>query len=176
MTGPSRKSHPSDRQRPAMATDIIDKQKTIKIDRRSVRRLVERILSDHGSGDSDLSVVFAGDAFVRELNLVYRKVDRPTDVLAFAMREAVAPDELCVVEGPESILGDVVISVDRALVQARRFRRTVEHEILKLVAHGVLHLLGYDHERANERQQMRRLENRYARDALGAGGGRGRGS
>jgi rRNA maturation RNase YbeY len=160
-----------------MATDIIDKQKTVRIDRRRVRRLVKRILADHGSSDSDLSIVFAGDGFVRELNLAYRNVDRPTDVLAFAMRDVVGRDEMAVVEGPESVLGDVVISVDRAGVQARRFRRTVDHEILKLVAHGVLHLLGYDHERANERREMRQLENRYARDALaGRGGGECRGS
>jgi probable rRNA maturation factor len=156
-----------------MATDIIDKQKTIRIDRRSVRGLVKRILADHGSADSDLSIVFAGDEFVRELNLVYRKIDRPTDVLAFAMRDAVAAGELSVVEGPESVLGDVVISVDRAKVQARRFKRTVEHEILKLVAHGVLHLLGRDHERPGERREMRRLENRYAREAVAGLGGKG---
>jgi probable rRNA maturation factor len=156
-----------------MATDIIDKQKTIRIDRRSVRRLVRRILADHGSGDSDLSIVFAGDGFVRELNLVYRKIDRPTDVLAFAMRDVVGPAEANLVEGPESVLGDVVISVDRAKVQARRFRRTVEHELLKLVAHGVLHLLGHDHERASERREMRRLENRYAREALAGLVGKG---
>ena len=156
-----------------MATDIIDKQKTIRIDRRSVRRLVKRILADHSCDDGDLSIVFAGDEFVRELNLAYRKADRPTDVLAFAMRDVVAPDEADLVEGPESVLGDVVISVDRAAVQARRFRRTVEHELFKLVAHGVLHLLGHDHERAGDRREMRRLENRYAREALARLGGKG---
>lgn len=157
-----------------MATDIIDKQKTIRIDRRSVRRLVKRILADHSCRDSDLSIVFASDKFVRALNLAYRKTDRPTDVLAFAMRDAVAPGEAALVGGPESVLGDVVVSVDRAAVQARRFRRTVEHEILKLVAHGVLHLLGHDHERADERREMRRLENRYAREAIAGLGGKGR--
>lgn len=174
MTGPTGKSHPSDRPRPAMATDIIDKQKTIRIDRRSVRRLVKWILADHSCGDSGLSIVFANDEFVRELNLAYRKADRPTDVLAFAMRDVVAPGERRLIEEPESVLGDVVISVDRAAVQARRFRRTVEHEILKLVAHGVLHLLGHDHERAEERREMRKLENRYAREVLAGLGGRGR--
>lgn len=157
-----------------MATDIIDRQKTIRIDRRSVRRLVERILVDHSHGGSDLSIVFAGDEFVHALNLAYRKADRPTDVLAFAMRDVVGPGERGVVEGPESVLGDVVISTDRAAVQARRFRRTVGHEILKLVAHGVLHLLGYDHARAADRRAMRKLENRYARHAVSHADERGR--
>jgi probable rRNA maturation factor len=153
-----------------MATDIIDKQKTIKIDRRAVRRLVKRILAEHSRDDCDLSVVFADDAFVRELNLAYRKVDRATDVLAFAMRDVVPIAEWKAIDGPENVLGDVVISVDRARVQARRYRRTVDHEILKLVAHGVLHLLGFDHERTEDRREMRRLENRYARAALRSGG------
>ena len=157
-----------------MAIEIISKQRVIKIDRRSVRRLVKKILQDHLHSDSDLSIVFADDAFVRELNLAYRKVDRPTDVLAFAMRNVVAPGERAELGGPESVLGDVVISVDRARVQARRFRRTVEHELLKLVAHGVLHLLGFDHERAEGRREMRKLENRYAREAVGGGGVKGR--
>jgi probable rRNA maturation factor len=156
-----------------MATDIIDKQRTVKIDRRSVRRLVGRILADHGC-EGDLSIVFGNDEFVRELNRAYREVDRPTDVLAFAMRDVVAPGELALVEGPDGVLGDVVISVDRAAVQARRFRRTVQHELLKLVAHGVLHLLGHDHERADERREMRRIENRYVRDALAGRDGKGR--
>jgi probable rRNA maturation factor len=157
-----------------MATDIIDRQKAIKIDRRSIRRLVGRILADHSCEDDDLAIVLARDSFVRELNAAYRKVDRPTDVLAFAMRDVVAPDEVGESGGTERILGDVVISVDRARVQARRFRRTVEHEMLKLVAHGVLHLLGYDHERPKEKREMRKLENRYARWALAGGGAKGR--
>jgi probable rRNA maturation factor len=141
-----------------MATDIIDKQKTVRIDRRSVRWLVERILFDHSCKGSDLSIVFARDEFVRSLNLAYRGADRPTDVLAFAMLDAVGAGERGAARGPESVLGDVVISADRAAVQARRFKRTVDHEILKLVAHGVLHLLGHDHERADDRRAMRRLE------------------
>jgi probable rRNA maturation factor len=108
-------------------------------------------------------VVFARDPVVRELNASYRDVDRATDVLAFAMRDVASPsvggdpDEL------ERVLGDVIISVDRAVVQARRYRKTPEREILKLVAHGVLHLLGYDHESSRERTGMRNLENRYLR-------------
>jgi probable rRNA maturation factor len=133
----------------------------VRVDRRGVRRIVRAILSDHGHERSDVTVVFTGDEETHVLNLEYRGVDRPTDVLAFQVR---SPDD----PPPEmeTLLGDVVISAERAAVQARRFRRTFDREILKLTAHGVLHLLGYDHGRKAERVEMRRLENRYVREAV----------
>lgn len=134
------------------------------IDRASIRRLVRLILEDHDRADSDLSVLFAADPYVHSLNLEYRGVDRPTDVLAFAMSEAARSEGPVTIQAAEDVLGDVVISVDRAAAQARRYRRTLEREILKLVAHGVLHLLGHDHEKEDERRVMRRLENRYLRE------------
>ena len=101
---------------------------------------------------------------MRELNLSYRMIDRPTDVLAFVMEDGGAPGEDP--EELEAILGDVVVSTDRAAVQARRYRRTAEHEVAKLVAHGVLHLLGHDHEKVADLACMRKLENRYVRELL----------
>ncbi len=136
-----------------------------RVDRRQVRRLVRAILADYGQSGSDVSVLFVTDADIRKLNLEYRKKDRPTDVLSFWSGASSV-----VAEEAETVLGDVVISTDRASVQARRFRRTFEREILKLTAHGVLHLLGLDHERPEERREMRRLENRYVREACGDGG------
>ncbi len=64
------------------------------------------------------------------------------------------------------MLGDVIVSTDRAIAQAQRYGRTPEREILTLVAHGVLHLLGHDHESSRERTKMRNLENRYLRTLL----------
>jgi probable rRNA maturation factor len=135
------------------------------VNRPQVRRLVRAILADHGHSESDVSVLFVTDAEIRRLNLEYRKKDRPTDVLSFW-----SGGSSVVAEEAETVLGDVVISTDRAAVQARRFRRTFDREILKLTAHGVLHLLGLDHERPGERTEMRRLENRYVRDVSGNGG------
>jgi len=130
-----------------------------------VRRLVRAILADHDHSDSDVSVLFVSDDEIRKLNLEYRSKDRPTDVLSFwSDGSSVVADEA------ETVLGDVVVSTDRAAVQARRFRRSFDREILKLTAHGVLHLLGLDHERPGERTEMRRLENRYVRDVSGNGG------
>jgi probable rRNA maturation factor len=102
--------------------------------------------------DAELSVVLVDDAEMRRLNATYRRLDRPTDVLAFAMREG---------DGrtlhPE-ILGDVVISLDTAARQAAARDVPVAAEVRLLLAHGLLHLLGYDHERspADARRMFRK--------------------
>ena len=166
-----------------MAIEILDRQKRLRIDRRSARRLVERALLDHARAGADVSIVFADDGFVRALNARYRATDRPTDVLSFPMPGGDTAGRPSEADGPEPVLGDVVISTDRAAAQARRFRRTEDREILKLVSHGVLHLLGHDHEKTRDRAAMRKLENRYVREAAAVAsaaqarrGGRGRGS
>jgi rRNA maturation RNase YbeY len=95
---------------------------------------------------------------MHRLNRHYRGKDRPTDVLAFALREGAR------VPGDEAVLGDVVISLDTAARQARAHGVTVAHEVRTLLIHGVLHLLGYDHERsAGEARRMRAVERRLSR-------------
>jgi probable rRNA maturation factor len=146
-----------------MPLRVENRQRALKLNTPDVRRLVDLILDDQGITGSDLTVVFARDGFVKELNASYRDTDLATDVLTFAMCDG----ELPAVDGDpdelERVLGDVVISVDRAIAQAQRYRRTPEQEILKLVAHGVLHLLGHDHGSSAKRAKMRNLENRYLR-------------
>jgi probable rRNA maturation factor len=146
-----------------MPLRIENRQRVLKLDTPGVRRLVGLILDDHDFRGSDLTVVFARDGAVRELNAAYRDVDRTTDVLAFAMLDGEPPGEDGDPEELERVLGDVVISVDRAVDQAKRYGITPEREIMKLVAHGVLHLLGHDHPNPRERAKMRSLENRYLR-------------
>lgn len=116
-----------------------------------VRNLIEKILSAAGEANAVVSVEFIGDQRMRRLNAQYRGRDLTTDVLAFAMREA---------PGPRStLLGDVVISVPRAAKQADEQGHPVQDELAKLLIHGILHLLGYDHERdAPEARRMRRKE------------------
>ena len=96
----------------------------------------------------ELSVVLTNDATIRALNRDYRKMDKPTDVLAFAMREGpltgVSPD----------MLGDVVISLETAERQAVEVKRSLQDEVAMLSAHGLLHLLGFDH---RDRQEERRM-------------------
>jgi probable rRNA maturation factor len=109
---------------------------------------------------TELSVVFASDARVRRLNRDYRDKDRPTDVLAFAMREGpAAPHD-------EGLLGDVIISVETARRQARGRRRPLPAELRMLLAHGLLHLIGYDHQTVREERKMKKLTDTLCRAAL----------
>ena len=97
------------------------------------------------SAGAEWSILLSDDAQLRELNATYRGKDRVTDVLSFALADEHQPE----------ILGDVVISVEQA---ARQAEDGLEAELLRLLVHGLCHLLGHDHERAPERRRMRAAE------------------
>lgn len=105
---------------------------------------------------AEVSVVLADDSYIHELNLEYRGKDCPTDVLSFALDEGEEPD---IVDGPEeSLLGDIIISLETAARQAEEYSHSLERELAFLTVHGMLHLLGYDHEEEVDRQEMRQQE------------------
>jgi rRNA maturation RNase YbeY len=109
-----------------------------------------------GQAEAELSIALIGNAEIRKLNAKYRRKDYPTDVLSFPSEQA-AP-------APERLLGDVIISVEKAREQAEESGRTMEQELATLLIHGVVHLLGYDHERsARDARSMKRLENKIYR-------------
>ncbi len=94
--------------------------------------------------NSELSILFTSDNHIKELNKTYRKKNRPTDVLAFSQNEGSS------IVINTSILGDVVISVDTAKRQADKLGHSVTEEILILLIHGILHLLGFDHAKSKK--------------------------
>jgi len=117
-----------------------------------VRRSGIRLLRALRCRDAELSVLLCSDAVMRGLNRAWRGVDRPTDVLAFAQHEGPGG-------APAGLLGDVAISVDTARRQAAERRVSLGRECERLLVHGVLHLLGYDHERSPaEARRMQRRE------------------
>lgn len=129
-----------------------------------VRLYGERMLRALGREEAELSILLTDDETICELNRDYRGKDRPTDVLAFAAQEAegfVAPIEL-----PIELLGDVVISVDTARKQAKEKGWTIASEIRFLLAHGLLHLLGYDHQTPDEERRMLAMGDALASAAL----------
>jgi probable rRNA maturation factor len=108
-------------------------------------RMIRAAARQDRRADYEVSVRIVGDAAIRALNRDYRRKDRPTDVLAFAQREGPAGGI------HPAILGDIVISVDTARRQARR---GLYRELLHLAAHGLCHLLGYDHRDDAEEHEM----------------------
>lgn len=119
----------------------------MSVRRGTLRRATGRLLRLLDEAGADVCIGLVGDTRMRGLNRRYRNQDRTTDVLAFAYREART--------GVPAVLGDVVISIPTARRQAKACNHSLDEEVLRLLIHGVLHLVGYDHERS--RQQARRM-------------------
>jgi probable rRNA maturation factor len=128
------------------------------VDPRTVWRRGERILKAANVDNVELSILLCDDGFIQELNRTYREMDKPTDVLSFSMKEG---EQLG--SNPE-LLGDVIISVETAVNQAKTARITPLAEVTSLLIHGVLHLLGYDHQQAEHEQWMQREASRIAKE------------
>lgn len=126
-----------------------------------IRHTILETLDYEGmENDAEVSVTFVDDEGIRALNKKFRNMDKPTDVLSFPLLdyegESEEPffDELC------HNLGDIVISLERAMAQANEFGHSFEREVAFLTAHSMLHLLGYDHELSDEDDaDMRKRQN-----------------
>ena len=117
-------------------------QRKFKIDRQSLLRLIENALGDLAPPNREISIILVNDDKIRKLNKEYRAKDKATDVLAFPQDEEALGDK------GGRLLGDVVVSVETARRQAREHYLSDEEELILLVVHGALHLLGYDHDRS----------------------------
>jgi probable rRNA maturation factor len=140
---------------------ISNRQKTVKIPtgvRMLIRRCCHAVLQLEGFQDpAEISVSFVDNEQIRQMNKQYRNKDSETDVLSFPMGENGVYDTNH--ETGAKILGDIVISVPRAMEQAQLYGHSLEREIGYLTAHSMLHLLGYDHEEGGlARVRMREKE------------------
>lgn len=129
-----------------------------------VRRAVEITGPLYDVENSEVSVTLTNDEHIHSLNREYRGLDRPTDVLSFAFVDSEEPE---IEDGPETeVLGDIIISLERAWAQAQEYGHSMERELSFLTVHGMLHLLGYDHMEEEERMEMEE-EQRYIMGKLG---------
>jgi probable rRNA maturation factor len=127
---------------------VINKQRTHAIDHKTLRRFLHELVSELGIGRQSFSIVFITDEMIRRYNNQYRGVDKPTDVLSFS--------------GDRLYLGDILISSETAYNQALNSRTlSFERNLRRLMLHGLLHLMGYDHE--TDDGQMRTIERRLRR-------------
>jgi probable rRNA maturation factor len=125
---------------------VINKQRSHVIDGKKVRQFLAALVPALGVHDLSFSVVFMTDADIRRYNRDYRGFDKPTDVLSFR----------------DGSLGDILISAETAYNQARKSKKlTFETNVQRLVLHGLLHLMGYDHE--TDDGEMKALERRLRR-------------
>ncbi|MBI3621623.1 MAG: rRNA maturation RNase YbeY [Nitrospirae bacterium] len=141
--------------------EIANRQRRVPVDVRFYRRLLRKLFSLTHRSDAGIGLTFVNDRRMRRINRAHRKMDRPTDVLAFP---AVPPGH----KGAPLVLGDVVISLDTARRQAREAGTNLKAECCRLLIHGYLHLLGYDHERSKkEAVRMSRMERRLRTQVTG---------
>ena len=139
---------------------ITNKQKKVKIPtgmRMLIRRCCNAVLKlEQFEGSAEISITFVDNEEIQKLNLQYREKDAPTDVLSFPLGEDGVYDT-----DPTTgakMLGDVVISMEKAVDQAALYGHSLQREVGYLTAHSVLHLLGYDHQTGLERVHMREKE------------------
>lgn len=125
----------------------------------AIKKTAAQILNKTAYPKAELSILLSDDKGIRELNKKYRKRDKATDVLSFPM----CSDFELRTPNSELILGDVVISVETAKKQAKENAVALNQEITRLLVHGILHLLGFDHEKGGRQAlQMRKQEERLS--------------
>lgn len=144
---------------------IIDnKQEKVRIEDDLFETLEQvgiKALTEAGSMDNyEVSVLITDDSEIKEFNKKYRNVDSETDVLSFPQFEENGDSEepLFFEETEEIILGDIIISAERALEQSEDFGHSFTREMSYLLVHGILHLLGYDHMTDDDKKAMRQME------------------
>jgi len=132
-------------------------------------KLLQKAGEAEGVTEGEVALTFVDDENIHELNRTYRGIDRPTDVLSFAMQESlddeleivyeVDDDEADQLDAMTDVLGDIIISIERAQQQSEDYGHSLNREIGFLFVHGFLHLLGYDHQdEASEAEMMGKQE------------------
>ncbi len=115
--------------------------------------------------NTEVSILIVDNSYIQELNFIYRNQNKPTDVLSFSMNENLENEPEYEAGYEVNLLGDIVISLEQALAQSQKYGHSLERELGFLVVHGMLHLLGYDHESEEERMLMRTLEEKVMQEA-----------
>ncbi|HEV8430783.1 MAG TPA: rRNA maturation RNase YbeY [Pyrinomonadaceae bacterium] len=128
--------------------EVVNRQKRFRLDPDEWATFATKALNAIGKNESSATIAFVSNKRIRELNRQFRGIDKATDVLSFPAEE-------------KANLGDVAVSVETAVVQAKENGLSFENEVAQLILHGLLHLSGYDHERDNG--EMNRLELRLRR-------------
>lgn len=136
-----------------MLVYIDNRQEKIEVDN-NIEEILEKVvkeclLLEKESTDYEISISLVDNEEIRDLNREYRNIDRETDVLSFPLDEDF---------GEVPILGDIVISLEKALEQSKEYNHSLVREVAYLTAHSMFHLMGYDHKEENEKKIMRKKE------------------
>ena len=122
------------------------------------RAAAEALRYEEFDEDCEISVSIVDNEEIREINRQFRNIDRATDVLSFPMLTFAEGEEAEVNENDEIVLGDIIISLERAKEQAEEYGHSYRRELNYLLVHGIMHCLGYDHMTEEEKSEMREKE------------------
>ena len=136
-----------------MAVLIRNDHPDINIDCHDIENMIAKIMGHLDCPNQEVSILLTGDKDIRQLNQEFRSIDQPTDVLSFPQN---SDEDPCISE--EIILGDIAVSLDIAKAQAKEHGLDFKEEIILLLIHGILHLLGYDHEISE--QEEKKMQNK----------------
>ena len=128
--------------------EVVNRQRKVRVDPEQWRGFSEKALAAIRKQPHDATIAFVSDKQIKDLNRRFRGINKATDVLSFPAGEES--------NSASTNLGDIAISLERAVIQAKENQLTCEQEIAQLILHGLLHLCGYDHE--TDKGQMNRLE------------------
>jgi probable rRNA maturation factor len=145
---------------------ILNRQRTVRVAQRPLQLFLRRLQEHLGLGGVDVTICLVSDAEIARMNEAFRRKKGPTDVLSFPAAKRSRPAAMRMRRrrrgsGKQEYLGDIAISPAIARRNAKSYGRTLGNEIRILILHGVLHLLGYDHE--TDRGAMNRLEEKLRR-------------
>lgn len=132
----------------AIEINILDEGEFGFIPTEKTQQIVKNILSDHKIADSLINIIYVDDENIHSINKEYLDHDYPTDVITFVLDE-------------EEKEAEIIIGVETAVENAKEYGASTESELLRLAAHGVLHLLGFDDHSDEDRNKMHELENKY---------------
>lgn len=136
---------------------IKNQQKIAKIHRRRIREIIKNIIQYLKVDEkTEISILFTDDKFIKSLNKKYRGINKSTDVLTFNLEEG---DLKFPEVDKNKLLGDIVVSIETAQRQANNLNHNLEKELMILLIHGLLHLIGYDHEEDRDNKIMQVKEN-----------------
>ena len=125
------------------------------VDKKTFSTVAKKVLKGENKERKTLSLAFVGKDEIRKLNKKFRKKDKPTDVLSFELKELPAQEK-------NGYLGEVIICPEVVKENAKKYKVTIKEEMLKVFVHGILHLLGYDHERSKkEAEIMEKKQEKY---------------
>ncbi len=152
-----------------VAVDIqVDEQYEADVDAELIEQTVVAVLQGEGISEPvELSVLVTSDVAIHDLNHTYRGMDKSTDVLSFASEEDAPGTSFVRPPDTPRYLGDIAISYEHVLAQAEDYGHSTARELAYLTAHGVLHLLGYDHERGEDDAAAMRSREEATMDRLG---------